>query len=46
MCNTSHADGILATKPSNTFSMAFKKMLEGLVKNRGIIYLNVKYPYL
>jgi hypothetical protein len=27
------ADEILATKPSNTFYMASKKVLEGLVKN-------------
>lgn len=30
---SSHADVFLAGKPSNTFSMAFEKVLEGLVKN-------------
>jgi hypothetical protein len=35
MCNTSHADGILAGKPSNTFYMAFQKVLHGFVKNGG-----------
>ena len=28
-----HAHVFLATKPSNTFYMAFKKVLEGFVKN-------------
>ena len=28
------ADVFLATKPSNTFLMAFEKVLEGFVKNR------------
>ena len=31
----SRAYAFLATKPSNTFSMAFEKVLEGLVKNGG-----------
>ena len=31
MCNTNHADRIIATKPRNTFWKAIKKVLEGFV---------------
>ena len=34
-----YTDEKLATKPSNTFYMAFKKVLEGLVKMRGDLTL-------
>ena len=38
----SRAYAFLATKPSNTFSMAFEKVLEGLVKNGGVNHLNLQ----